>query len=164
MGLHRDQLIASARQVLSPKLLALGYELEYEQCLDELNLMFRYISGPNVNDHLYRIIAIQPKGFGADDLFDLAVNLARYTTRNTLGPEKDHYPKQIGYIRLAPCLWEDRGGMDFWWHFLSEEDLEKAYEDILIKLVNYGIPFLNDPDSSFEVYYKNATGQELPKE
>jgi hypothetical protein len=162
MGLPRIQLIAVADRVLSPELSNWGYELDAEPGIDEHGLIFLYMKEPCPTDQLYRIISLQPSGFDADGLFDLAVNLSRWTTRRGPGPEKDHYPQQIAHVRLAPCLWEKGGAMDLWWHFLSESEYEEACKDILDKLVRYGIPFLNDPDSSFETWYERGTGRKLP--
>jgi hypothetical protein len=77
---------------------------------------------------------------------------------STLGFKLDADPKETSFVRLMPCLWQEGGAMDYWLHFLTERDLKEAYKDILDKLLEFGIPFLNDPNSSFEIWYERGTG------
>jgi hypothetical protein len=152
VGLSRNQIIAASNRSLTPSLSNLGYELIVESGVDEHGLIFLYMKEPGSTDSLYRLFSLQPSGLDVNDLFDLAVNLSRWTSRSGPGPEKDHYPRQIANVRLAPCLSEMGEAMDYWWHFISEDELHNVCEDILDKIIKYGIPFLEDPESSFETF------------
>ena len=161
MGLPRAKLIAIADQILSPELEKFGYYLDPNPDTDERGWNFEYVQAPSNIDDMYRIVSFQPNGFGVHDFFDIAVNLSRSRGRGGIGIGENADAKEIPYVRLAPCLWQERGAMDYWWHFISEGELEEAYRDILEKLLRAGIPFLNDPDSSFAVWYERGTGRKL---
>ena len=106
---------------------------------------------------IFYVVEFQPSGFHPDDdLFDIAVNLYRSTRRerHKLGKRTEGGPGQIWALRLNSHIWrgaplESRDGT--WWHFLLVEEVRAAYEDILEKLKKYGIPFLEDPKSTFSI-------------
>ena len=71
---------------------------------------------------MYRIVEFQLGGFGREELFATAVNLARRPYRDLDDERNYRWPKSpaIFEVRLAPCLWEtatDEKAMDQWWHF-----------------------------------------------
>ncbi len=152
-------LIAEAEQILYPSLAALNYLLVVEPPSAPPAFWFE----KKVLDGTYRIIEVQPSGFDKDHIHKIAVNLARRSFQDFHDPRNYLANQPEFHVRLAPCLWEtevEKKAMDQWWHFDdSLEGLRSAYEDILEKLVNYGIPFLENPESSWWIW----AGQEPPK-
>jgi hypothetical protein len=87
-----------------------------------------------------------------------AVNLCRRPHRDFDDPKNSEYSADRFYVRmfdvrLAPCLWEaeqEKRAMDQWWYPKnSTVTLQEAYRDVLHKLLNYGIPFLEAPESDW---------------
>lgn len=65
---------------------------------------------------------------------------------------------RISYIRL-PTLYQDQ---DSWWNFVTKEDLEKHCEDIVVKLEEFGLPFLEAPFALSEEYWRRK--KVMPRE
>ena len=152
-GVSRSVLIEEAHKILQIPLRELGYE--FDPSNHDGWGHFRFEKKMQQPVTMFYVIEFQPRGFHSeDDLFDTAVNLYRSTSRERykLGKPIKGGPEQIWSLRLNPHLWGGtwtRSMEDEWWHFLSAEEVEIAYKDILEKLKKYGIPFLEDPKSTF---------------
>ena len=150
MGVSRSVLIEEARKILQIPFRELGYE--FDPSNPDGWGQFRFEKKLRRPVTMFYVVEFQPDGFHQDDdFFDMAVNLYRSTSRkrDRLGKRIEGGPEQIWSLRLNSHIW--RGvpleSMDgTWWHFLSVEEVRVAYEDILKK---YGIPFLEDPKSTF---------------
>jgi hypothetical protein len=161
LNMERSVLIEVAEEVLQRPLITLGYLLEMKP--PGVQLEFWFEKKPIAPDEMYRIIECQPSGFDKEHLFSIAINLIRCPARNPQDFTKRRTKLAKYNVRLAPCLWEvqgNKGAMDQWWEFGdSLTELKDSYKDILDKLMNYGIPFLENPSSS---WWKWA-GQEPPQ-
>ena len=151
MGVSHSVLIAEARNILEMPLKKVGYQFEPFPPMGQWLFWFeKRLQKPN---DMFYIIEFQPSGFELDDeFFDIAVNLHRRTKREELGDHVEGNPQQIWALRLRPRFWGETGadsGIGTWWHFISAEELRVAYKDILEKLKNYAIPFLEDPNSTW---------------
>ena len=108
---------------------------------------------------LYVYIEFQPEGFSVDDIFDLAVNLIRSATRHLNLPEPPIHNNDpiIRFVnRLSPRIYIPGGKeTDHWWHFLTIEDARSELQDIYEKLINFGIPHLEDPASKDITFIKD---------
>ncbi len=161
MGLDRAILIEEAGRVLQEPLAKLGFA--FEPSPPALWLEYWFEKRARAVSDMYTIIEFQPRGFGRDELFDLTVNLHRRVDRNQLGRGLTAGPAQIWAVRLGSYFWDkqDRSS-EQWWHFTSVEQLRQAYDDILGKLVKYGIPFLEDPGSSwYSVMRQRSAGNDV---
>ena len=101
---------------------------------------------------MYRIIELQPRELVNGQYFELAVNLHRRKHRHGLTKEYAGPPPEIWAVRLSPRIWE--GGpdsaMDHWWSCATVEQYQLSCEDILEKAMEFGVPFLEDPDSTWD--------------
>jgi len=151
VGVSRSVLIEEACNILVIPLKELGYEFEPSHANGWG--MFWFEKKLQQPTDMFYIVEFQPSGFELDDdFFDMAINLHRRTKRDELGDNIEGGPAQIWAVRLNPHLWgETRSNSrdDTWWHFISAADVRVAYADILEKLKEYGIPFLEDPKSTF---------------
>jgi hypothetical protein len=144
---------------IETQLSALGYEPDIQPrgLIDDGHIRFK----KKLAGDICIIIWFQPMHPEIPDFFDFAVNLIRnapFCDNYVKTPEYHHY--QI-YQRLAPYLWidsaeelqyrDDWGSFpsmgDYWWHFLNAEELQSACLDALDKLLKFGIPYLEDPNS-----------------
>lgn len=151
--MNRSTLIEEAQRVFQQPLSDLGYLLESEPPVRQFEFWFE--KRPSTRGDMYRIVEFQLSGFGREELFATAVNLARRPYRDFDDERNYRRPKSpaIFEVRLAPRLWEtaiEEKAMDQWWHFDdSIDELRVAYADTLEKLLKYGIPFLENPNSTW---------------
>ncbi len=153
MVLKRSVLIDQARYILQQPLQQLGFTFEPSPPVWSYEFWFEKRS--KAVGEIFVIIEFQPDGFGANELFKTAINLYRLYRRSDRDGFSRKQPKgktdQLWDIRLAPCLWDNsgKGAIDYWWDFASEADLQVAYQDALEKIIHYGIPFLENPKSTW---------------
>jgi hypothetical protein len=151
--LKRSILIDQARHILQKPLQQLGYSFEPSPpSPPALSSEFWFEKQSKAVGGMFVIVEFQPDGFGANELFSTAINLYRGFTRKLRARKqpKDK-PEQLWSVRLAPCLWDNsgKGDMDYWWHFVSVAELQAAYQDALEKIIHFGIPFLENPKSTW---------------
>lgn len=162
MGISRTALISNAKEILEGPLSKVGYSLE-ENPLEELD-EFWFVRQPNFSEGMFHIIEFAPRGFSNQDLFQIDIKLIR---RNF----HDHVSKPIDFpslvelgVPLAPNLWQSGGEKFYRWHFVSLADVQDACKDILEKLIEYGIPFLEDPAANNDTWQRwGITAFKKPK-
>ena len=148
--MNSEQFKSIITNIIQPKLASLGYNVENNPPGSDENgdIWFE----KTLREGIFVVIHFQPRFLNKNEIVDFAVNLARNS------PSYDIYRNRIGLSgywldeRLASWLWiDDRSNpewrSDYWWHFLDETELENSCFDILDKLLNFGIPFLEDLDT-----------------
>ncbi len=147
MGLSHDVVIDLAEKILKDPLSKAGFKFEAHPP-EGMGDNSWFIREPSAPGQMVLIIEIQLRGLSFQDIFEMAINLFRRPDRDVdILPLPDS-PPCLWAVRLGPGLWSQqikRG--DYWWHFLTEDELEIAYKDILEKLLNFGIPYLENPKS-----------------
>jgi hypothetical protein len=143
MGITQQELIREILRLMQNPLMERGYIFSKENFL-QWNFGFY----KKLDIDLYVYIEFQPDGFSIDDIFDLAVNLIRSATRHLNLPEPPilHNDPVIRFVnRLSPRIYMPGGKeTDHWWHFLTIDDVRADLQDIYEKLINFGIPHLED--------------------
>jgi len=143
--ISRIEFISVADSIFTKELKIYGYKFVPDPKIYDEPTNIWYVNH-NKADNMNRIIDIHTVGYDIDVVYEMAVNLCRWTTLWGTN-DKTHYPRQFNFVRLAPFIWDNEGSSDQWWHFRDKEELEKNCLDALEKIINYGIPFLSDPDS-----------------
>jgi hypothetical protein len=46
--------------------------------------------------------------------------------------------------------------MDYWWHFINRSELQDEMLDIQRKLINFGIPFLEHPETTWRTCFDGS--------
>jgi hypothetical protein len=111
--------------------------------------MIWFVKEPTLNDSLYRIVEFQPYGFSRKEITRIAINLQRRSYRDYDNPPKGARQKTDLHVRLSPRLWEENSiDGDFWWYVNPLEEFPDKLNDMLAKIINYGIPFLEDINST----------------
>lgn len=150
MAVSRNDLITRANILMTEFLKRKGYSFEpdpLEVKVYDIPMLW-FIKEDNKSKLVY-IIELQPRGFGENNIFDLTINLHRREVRNL---DLDKSRNMI--VRKIPLIWAQRigplypheGNSDYWWHFVSIDELREAYKDMLNKIIEYGIPFVEDLD------------------
>jgi hypothetical protein len=153
MGVSFSVILEEASQLLASTLDKIGYSFEPKSYA--INSICWFVKKPKHEDDLYRIIWLQPSGFGKDDLFQLAVNLSRRQDRDETIPPIKPYPETF-LVRLSPRIWGTGPAMDYWWHFTDRNELQHEIIDIQRKLVDFGVPFLEHPDTTWKIYFDGS--------
>ena len=137
-------------EIVEPELSVFGYAIDLKPPGYDFegNIWFEKM----LQDGIYVMVDFQPRHMELNDLMDFAVNLARNSPMYAIYKNKQLSPKYLLEDRLASVLWiADRNHpeweSDHWWHFLNESELEQACLDVLDKLKEYGIPYLEDLNS-----------------
>jgi len=143
--ISRSDFITVVNDIFSPDLEKLGYRFIQDPKIYDESTDVWYVQYSEA-DKMYRIIDIQTGGYTNEALFEMAINLCRWTS---LWGENagDYYPRQFSFVRFAPIIWDAKSQGDYWWHFKNIMELKQSCRDALGKIIDYGIPFLNDPDS-----------------
>lgn len=150
MGVSRTKLVAEARRLIEDPLSKFGYAFEERSpgVVDE----FWFVKAPTVTNRMFHIVAFSPSGFSENDLFEMRVELIRRNFHDRLNKPSYISPRLELDVPLAPNLWLSGGEKYYRWHFVSLSNVRKAYKDILDKLIEYGIPFLEDPAANFDTW------------
>ena len=150
MGVARTKLILEAERLIEDSLSKLGYSFEERPLgvIDE----FWFVKKPSVKDGMFHIVEFSPSGFSENDLFEMRVKLIRRNFHDPYSKPSDISPRLELDVPLAPNLWQSGGDKYYRWHFVSLSDVRKAYKDVLDKLIEYGIPFLEDPAANFDTW------------
>ncbi|MDR3573922.1 MAG: hypothetical protein P4L50_08680 [Anaerolineaceae bacterium] len=148
MPVTQAELIEETQRIFESSLKKLGYK--YSNKYFEHNNFGFYKKSSRFN--LYLHIEFQAMGFGSEDLFNLAINLIRDAPRDLNArrpPWQNNEPVERFNIRLSPKLYEPGSkNSEHWWHFVTIEEARFELDDIYDKLINFGIPYLEDPKSS----------------
>jgi hypothetical protein len=150
MGVSRTTLIREAKRILEGPLSNLGYSFE-EKPLEELDA-FWFVKEPNIEGGMFHIIEFAPSGFSDKDLFETRVKLIRRNFHDPFSKSPNFSSRLDLDVPLAPNLWQSGGEKFYRWHFVSLSDVRKEYKDILEKLIEYGIPFLEDLAVNYEIW------------
>lgn len=102
-----------------------------------------------LEEGIFVLVNIQPSLIVLNNIVSFAINLERNSTGYQMYRERQVLPGYYLEERLASALWiSDRHDPewkpDHWWSFPNEESLEAACQDALEKLLQYGIPYLED--------------------
>ncbi|MDR3573924.1 MAG: hypothetical protein P4L50_08690 [Anaerolineaceae bacterium] len=155
MPLTKAILVEETLSIFETPLKALGYK--YSSKYFDYKYFGFYKKSLELN--LYLHIEFQAKGFGLDDLFDLAINLIRDTRLDLHTPRqpwRNNEPVARFSSRLSPKIYQPGSvGIDHWWHFVTIEEARSELNDIYDKLINYGIPYLENPNSQDVRYIRN---------
>ena len=162
MGVPRTTLIEEAQRILGGSLFNKGYSFE-ERPLGELD-EFWFVKQPSNTNEMFHIVEFRPSGFSDQDLFKMGVNLIRQNFHDPFTVPTDFIGKVDLGIPLAPNLWQSGGEKFHYWHFVSLSDVRQVYKDVLEKLIEYGIPFLEDPAANNETWQRwGITAFKRPK-
>jgi len=146
--INRKDFLSVVDTTITKKLSVLKYRFISDPAIYDEPMDVWYVNFNDI-DRMYRVIDIHTRGYGMDEIFQMAVHLNRWTTADGPGKVADHYPKQISNVRLAPFIWNSKGSADHWWRFKDITELREECKDVLQKIILHGIPFLDDPDSKF---------------
>lgn len=146
MGVSRVILLEEANKILGEPLDTLGYKLQ-RSLLSEGNWSFWFEKHPQIVTEPSRILKFLPYGLHLTDLFLLSVDLHRSYNEKYLDDARIKSRDKVWDVPLAPFIWETKGEGDHNWGFKNIEELETALIDILDKLTQHGIPYLEDPNS-----------------
>jgi hypothetical protein len=150
MGISRRALLTEAQSLLEEPLQTRGYTFYRlpPGGKEDLSAGRWEFSFEKESDGLHHIIQFNPTGISVEELFDLAVILYRATFRDPFRPPPDgkiHFRGSLALFfldRLDDPLQR--------WHFADAEGLRKSYADILNRLMDYGITFLENPRTTWE--------------
>ena len=167
MGIPQSVLIEQAKNILQEPLQQLGFT--FQTTPPEFSAKeFWFEKQSQAVEGMFIIVEFQPSGFGPEEWFQMAINLYRRFTRDKFVTENKPkgMPDPIWAVRLSPSLWDNsgEGAMDYWWHFVSVEDLQEAYQDALEKIIHYGIPFLENPNSTWFTSLPNRLRKQYGKD
>jgi hypothetical protein len=135
-------------QIAEPRLESLGYA--YDTQLKDRDILFGF--SKRLDKGIFAIIEFQrhqyeeePWGWG------FRVNLIRSKTEKPAKWDEGHYP---GYLneRLSFLIWVEYSlriypGPDHWWEAANVDGFETQLLDALGKIEQFGIPWLEDPES-----------------
>jgi hypothetical protein len=155
MKISREKLIQLTKSVFEIPMKELGYL--YNNDFVGTGWDFAFVK-QSKNSDIFFMINMQPEGFSAIDLFDMTVNFLRC---NNLDGQIDltrTSSMSCFLIRITTCLQYLGYGIkkDLWWHFLNEEEAITGLQDMLDKIIIYGIPFLEDSNTNFNIVMKDV--------
>lgn len=150
MPVSRNDLVNQANIVMAEILEREGYFFEPDPPETKIyDIPMLWFIKEDRRRKLVYIIEFQPRGLGGNEIFDLTINLHRREVRDLdLDKSRNMIERKIPLIwaqRIGP-LYPHEGNSDHWWHFVSIHELHEVYEDMLIKIIDYGIPFVEDLD------------------
>ena len=114
--------------------------------------MIWFMKEPTSNDPLFRIVEFQPSGFSRKEITRVAINLARRSYFDFDYPPEGAMQKSDLHVRLTPWLWGEGKPYvdDNWWYVNPLDELDDKLNDMLAKIIKYGIPFMEDMNSTNE--------------
>ncbi len=153
MGINRETLIRLIRELIENPLNSLGYIFNEDKFDFENGCFGFYKKSDDLGLFLY--LHFQPEGFNLNELFDLYVNLIR----TNISDLHESEPTWIGTVekiwaRMDPILFH-KGylGPEWKWHFVTEDEARFELNDVYKKIVQYGVPFLEDPNSTIDLIF-----------
>ena len=106
-----------------------------------------------LTDPLYRIVEFQPSGLSREEITRVAINLARRSYNDFDYPPEGAMQKSDLHLRLTPWLWGDEKPYteEDWWYIYPVEELDNKLRDMLAKIIKYGIPIIEDMNTTNEL-------------
>jgi len=143
MSITYDELLDMIKRIIQPALEPRDYLLASPPLTRKSMIWF--VKEPRLNDPLFRIVEFQPSGFSQDEITRFAINLARRSYFDFDDPPERTIREGYLYTRLTPLLWgEKNGASDSWWYINPLEELDSKMNDLLGKIISFGIPFLEE--------------------
>ena len=142
MGISKKELIHAANKVMQVPLLERNYQF-IEQGICTYGFMYEKVE----NDIRY-LIEIQPSGFNEGNLVDMFLNIHRKGAK----PYGNYKDICMFTRRVDSSIYqkEGQGKAQTWmWHLESQEGAEATFMGILPVILDYAIPFLEDPQSAY---------------
>lgn len=141
MGISKEPLIRAANSVMQIPLLDCGYRFKSQGIC---TYGFMYVK---VENDIQYIIEIQPSGFNEGNLVDIFLNIHRKGVK----PYGNHNGMSMFTMRVNSSIYQKEGqtAQSWVWHLESEEGAETTFMGILPVILQYAIPFLEDPQSSY---------------
>jgi hypothetical protein len=141
VGISKEQLIHTANSVMQIPLLERGYRFK-SQGICTYGFMYEKID----NDIQY-LIEIQPSGFNEGNLVDMFLNIHRKGVK----PYGNYNGLSMFTMRVDSSIYrkEELKAQSWMWHLETEEGAEATFMGILPVVLDYAIPFLEDPQSSY---------------
>ncbi len=152
MGVTRKIIINTCIELMGEPLNHLGYSLRDQPPVMGEEFWFEKPGKTELDKD--RVIEFQPSGFSSEDLFELAINFMKGNLIKGIDdrsdPRKVLIWNKLDYVvRLAPRIWDASSSLpDYWWHINTHDKLIIACQDILDKLLSWGIPFLEDDNKT----------------
>ncbi len=147
MSITHDELLDKIKRIIQPTLEGRHYLLSSPPVTRKNRIWF--VKEPRLDDPLYRIVEFQPSGFSQNEINQVAINLARRTYFDFDYPPEGAIRKGSLHVRLTPRLWGEKSGdADLWWYVNPLEELDDKLNDMLEKIIKYGLPFLEDMNST----------------
>jgi len=154
MSIDRTTLIKLTQELMNKPLQALGYEFNEDRFDFEHWCYGFYKKSESLNLYLY--LHFQPTGFTTNELFDLYINLIRTNVADIHEIETEWVePVEKIWARMDHSLFGITERPKWQWHFLNEEEARFELNDVLEKIIQFGIPFLEDPKSNIDNLFKN---------
>jgi hypothetical protein len=148
MSISYAELLDKLKREMQPALEHRGYLLSSPPVTR--NSMIWFVKEARRDDPLYRIVEFQPSGLSQKEINRIAINLARRSYFDFDYPPEGAIQKGDLYVRLTPWLWGEKNvaSDSSWWYINPPEELDDKLNDMLAKIINYGIPFLEDLNST----------------
>ena len=141
MSISKRILLKEAEKILLPSLECLGYK--FIKSPPAKGEVFWFEKKPIHSDSLYRIIEFQFIGFSNSEFYKFCINIMRRSYRDFDNPPDNITYDDYIFSRLSPKLWDKNSTvMDHWWWFNSLDELRACYKEVLKKIINFGIPYL----------------------
>lgn len=142
MGISKEQLIHAANKVMQIPLLERAYQFKPQGIC---TYGFMYVK---VENDIQYMIEIQPSGFNEGNLVDMFLNIHRKGNK-----QYGNY-KNIDMFtrRVDSSIYQKEGlgaAQSWMWHLESQEGAEATFMGILPVILEYAIPFLEDPESKY---------------
>lgn len=148
MSITYDELLNNIKRLIRPALGDRDYLLSSPPVTRKDRIWF--VKEPRLNDPLYRIVEIQPSGLSQNEITRIAINLARRAYFDYDYPPEGIMREGSFHVRLTPWLWGEKNPHEdaSWWYVNPPEEFDNKLNDILDKIIHYGIPFLEDMNST----------------
>ena len=141
MGISKEQLIHASNKVMQVPLLERNYQFSPQGIC---TYGFMYVK---VENDIQYIVEIQPSGYNEGNLVDMFLNIHRkgaklYGNYNGI---------KMYTMRVDSAIYQKEGqaAQSWVWHLESEEGAEATFMGILPVILQYAIPFLEDPESEY---------------
>ena len=142
MGISKEQLVHASNKVMQVPLLEREYQFQPQGIC---TYGFMYVKAEN---DIQYMIEIQPSGFNEGNLVDMFLNIHRKGVK----PYGDHNGIAMFTRRVDSSIYQKEGqetAQSWMWHLESEEGAEATFMGILPVILQYAIPFLEDPESEY---------------
>jgi hypothetical protein len=148
MTITYDELLDHIKRVIKPTLEAKDYLLSLPPATRKSMIWF--VKEPRPDDMLLRFVEFQPSGLSPNQITRVAINLARRSYVDFDYPPEGAIRKGDLYVPLTPWLWKEKNADPDspWWYIHPLDELDARLNDMLEKIIDYGIPFIEDVNST----------------